>query len=72
MFINFKGSSSDNPTADGPSYDVTNNYLVPDCICVIAAGEESTDTVWFVKVPKKCEADQPYSDNYDFTVAKGQ
>ena len=46
----FEGSSIYPPTADGPSDDVTNDFLVPGCICAIAASEKSTGTAWFVKV----------------------
>ena len=67
-----EGTSIDPSTADGPSHDVTNDFLVPGCICAIAASEKSTDTVWFVKILKRHEADQPYTDDYSFTVAKGQ
>ena len=67
----FEGSSIDSPTADGSSH-VTNNFLVPGCICEIATGEKSTDTVWFVKILERLEADQLYTDNDGFTVAKGQ
>ena len=45
---------------------------MPDCICAIAPSEKSTDTVWFVKILERREADQPYTDGYGFTVAKSQ
>ena len=66
------GSSIDPLTPDGPSHDVTNDFLVPGCICAIAASEKSIDTVWFVKILEKREADQPYTDDYSLTVAKDQ
>ena len=66
------GSSIDPPTADGLSHDVTNDFLVQGCICAIAASEKWTDTVWFVKILEKREADEPYTDNYSLTVAKGK
>ena len=67
-----QASSVDPPTADGPSPNVANDFLVPGCICEIAASENSTDTVWFVKIFESSEADQPYTDDYSFTSAKGQ
>ena len=65
-------SSIDPPCVDGPSHDITSDFLVPGCICAIASSEKSTDTVWFVKILKRHEADQPYTDNKGFTVAEGQ
>ena len=65
-----EGSSIDRPTADGLSHDVTNDLIVAGCICAIAASEKSTDTIWFDKILEKHEADQPYADDYEFTVAK--
>ena len=52
-------------------HDVTNDFLVPGCICAIAASVKSANTVWFVKILERCKADQPYTDDYGFTVAKG-
>ena len=72
MLVTLIGSSSDPPNADDPFYDVKNDFLVPGFICAIAASEKSTDTVWFVKILERCEADQPHTDNYCLTVAKGQ
>ena len=43
-----------------------------DCICAIAAIEKSTDTFWFIKIIERREVDQPYTDDYVYTVAKGQ
>ena len=65
-------SSIDPPAATGSFHDVTNDFLVPGCICAIAASEKSIDTVWFVKILEKHVADQPYTDDYRLTVAKGQ
>ena len=65
-----EGSSIDPPTANGPSHDVTNDFIISDCICAIAASEKLTDTVLFVKILKWGEADQPYTEDYGFTVAK--
>ena len=45
---------------------------MPDCICAIAPSEKPIDTVWFVKILERREADQPYTDGYSFTVAKSQ
>ena len=57
------GSSSYSPPpTDGPSHDVTNAFLVPGCIFAIVASENSPDTVCFVKIHERCEADQPYID----------
>ena len=44
------GSSIDPPTAEGPSHDVTNNFLVLGCVCAIAASEKSTDIICFVNI----------------------
>ena len=65
-------SSINPPAATGSFHDVTNDFLVPGCICAIAASEKSIDTVWFVKILEKHVADQPYTDDYRLTVAKGQ
>ena len=67
-----EGSNSDPPAVNGPSNDVTNDFLVPGCICAIAATEKSTNTVCFVKILESREANQPYTDDYSFTVAKCQ
>ena len=67
-----EGRSIDPVTTDGPSHDVTNDLLVPGCMCAIVANEKSTNTVWFVKILEKREADQPYTDYYSFIVAKDQ
>ena len=72
LLVTLIGSSSDPPNADGPSYDVKNDFLVAGFICAIAASEKSTDTVWFVKILERCEADQPYTDDNCLTAAKGQ
>ena len=62
--------SSINPsTADGLSNDVRNGFLVPGCICAFAASECSTDTVCFVKIFERHDADQLYADDYGVTVA---
>ena len=47
------GSSTGPPTANGPSHDVTNDFLVSGCIYAIATSEKSTDTVWLVKILEK-------------------
>ena len=67
-----QGSSIDPPTADGPSDDIKNDFLVPDCIWAIFASKKSTDTVSFVKILEKRETGQLYTDDYGFTVAKDQ
>ena len=43
---------------------------MPGHICAIAACEKSTDIVCFVKIIERHETDQPYTDDYGFTVAK--
>ena len=48
------GSSIDHPFADGPSHDVTNDFLLPGCVWIIAASEKSTDTIWFVEILERC------------------
>ena len=53
-----KGSSTDLPTADGPSHDVTNDFFSAGHICAIAAGEKSADTVCFVKILERHEENQ--------------
>ena len=45
-----EGSSIDPFTDDGPSNDVTNDFLVPGCNCKYAAGEKLADAVWFFKI----------------------
>ena len=72
LFDSLKCSFIDPPTGDGISHDVTNDFLVPGCICALAANENSTDTVWFVKILERCEVDQPYTDDYGLRVAKEQ
>ena len=67
-----EGSFIDSPTADGSSHDVTNDFLVPGCICAIVPSKKWTDIVWFVKILERCEAGQPYTDNYRFAAAKDQ
>ena len=63
----------DPSTADSTYHDVTNYFLVPSCIFVIAASEKPTDTVWFVKIFERREAvDQPHTDDYGLSVAKGR
>ena len=66
------GSSIDPASVGSPSHDVMNNFLVPGCIYAIAANEKSTDKVWLVKIREGSKADQPYTDDYGFTVAKGK
>ena len=53
-------------------HDVTNYFLVASCIFVIAASEKATDTVWFVEIFERREADQPYTDDYGLLAAKGR
>ena len=67
-----KGFLIDPPTAGGPAHDVTNDFFVPGHICAIAASEKSTYIVCVVKIIERHETDQPYTDDYGFTVAKGQ
>ena len=49
-----EGSSTEPSTADA-SHDVTNDHLVPGCVCATAAHEILTDTVWFVKILERYE-----------------
>ena len=63
LFDTLIGSSIDPPTGEGPSHDVTNNFLVPGCICAISASEKSADTGCFVKILERHEGDQPYTDD---------
>ena len=42
-------------TVDG--YSVTNDFLVPGCICA----QKWTNTVWFVKILERRQADQTYT-----------
>ena len=65
-----ESSSIDPLTDDGPSNYAKNYFLVPGSTYAIAAREKLTDTVWFVKIPERPEADQPYTDDYGFTVPK--
>ena len=62
-------SSIDPSTADGRSNDARNGFLVPGCICAFAVSESSTDTVCFVKIFERHDADQLYADDYGVTVA---
>ena len=44
--------------ADASIEKAVNDFLVPGCISAIAADDKSTDTVWFVKIIERCEADK--------------
>ena len=73
LYLSIVQHSSINPsTAEGLSDDVTNDVLAPGCICEIGGGEKSTDTIWFVRILERCEADLRYTIDYSFKVAKGQ
>ena len=44
---------------------------MPGCICAIAADDKSTDTVWFVKIAERSEADKKCTNDYGHTVRQG-
>lgn len=62
-------SSIDPSTAGDSSNDARKGFLVPGCICAFSASESSTDTLCFVKIFERHDADQLYADDYGVTVA---
>ena len=57
--------------ADASIEKAVNDFLVPRCICAIAIDDKSTDTVCFLKIIERCEADKQCIKNYVHTVAQG-
>eukprot|EP00794_Sanderia_malayensis_P020851 gene20851-22896_t len=66
------GSVEVNPEDSVARKGKANEYLLPGSVGAIAAGDTSSDTVWFINVTKQSEATDVVTDDYGFTVQPGQ
>ena len=74
--INLQSNHDEKNINDGVERDeetTSHNYfLLPLSVCVIAADNKSTNTVWFVQVKGEFDSPENITDDYGHTASAGK